>query len=86
MSKKFNEVNTKLEISNQNINNDSINNPSIDKLIKNSISNQFIYFKEDILEEVKQLETQMVIKYKLNLSKNENKSKNTNQFSFFIFN
>ena len=73
MSKKFNEVNTKLENSKQNINNNSINNPSIDKLIKNSISNQFIYFKEDILEEVKQLETQMVIKYKLNLSKNENK-------------
>ena len=66
-------TNTNLENSNQNINNNFINNPYIDNLIKNSISKQLISFKEDILEEVKQLETQMFIKYKINQSKNDTK-------------
>ena len=73
MSKTFNEINIKLENSNQNINNNSINNPCIDNQIKNYILHQLIFFKEDILHDVKQLGTEMVSKYKLNASKNDTK-------------
>ena len=73
MSKTFNEINIKLENSNQNINNNSINNPCIDNQIKNYILHQLIFFKEDILHDVKQLGTEMISKYKLNASKNDTK-------------
>ena len=73
---KVSEVNNnKLENSNQNKNKNLINNSSIDNLIKNSFTNQLIYFKEDILQEVKELRTQMTDKYKLFLSKNDTKIK-----------
>ena len=78
MSKKLNEVNinNKLENSNKNKNDNSINNSKMDNLIKNSFTSQLIFFKEDILQEVKELRTQMnnmSNKYKLDQSKNNTK-------------
>ena len=77
MSKKLNEVNNnKLENSNKNKNDNSINNSKMDNLIKNSFTSQLIFFKEDILQEVKELRTQMnnmSNKYKLEQSKNNTK-------------
>ena len=76
MKEKSSEVNNnKLENSNENKNKNLINNSSIDNLIKNSFTNQLIFFKEDILQEVKELRTQMTNKYKLSLSKNDTKIK-----------
>ena len=71
MSKTFNGINIKLENSNQKINNNSINNPCLDNQIKNYISNLLIFFKEDILKDVKQLGTEMDSKYKLSINKND---------------
>ena len=78
MSKKLNEVNNnnKLENSNKNKNDNSVNNSKLDNLIKNSFTSQLIFFKEDILQEVKELRTQMnnmSNKYKLDQSKNNTK-------------
>ena len=50
MKEKSSEVNNnKLENSNENKNKNLINNSSIDNLIKNSFTNQLIFFKEDII-------------------------------------
>ena len=60
MNKKTNEVNNnKLQNSNQNKKDNIINNSKVDNLIKNSFTSQLIFFKEDILQEVKELRTQM---------------------------
>ena len=77
MNKKTNEVNNnKLQNSNQNKKDNIINNSKVDNLIKNSFTSQLIFFKEDILQEVKELRTQMnnmSNKYKLDQSKNNTK-------------
>ena len=75
MSKNLNDINNnnKSENKKENITNKSINNLNINNPIKNYVSEQLIFFKEDILKELKQLETQMTLKYKAEKNKNDAK-------------
>ena len=75
MSKNLNDINNnnKSENKKENITNKSINNLNINNPIKNYVSEQLIFFKEDILKELKQLETQMTLKYKAEKNKNDTK-------------
>ena len=75
MSKNLNDINNnnKSENKKENITNKSINNLNINNPIKNYVSEQLIFFKEDILKELKQLETQMTLKYKVEKNKNDAK-------------
>ena len=75
MSKNLNDINNnnKSENKKENITNKSINNLNINKPMKNYVSEQLIFFKEDILKELKQLETQMTLKYKAEKNKNDTK-------------
>ena len=75
MSKNLNDINNnnKSENKKENITNKSINNLNITNPIKNYVSEQLIFFKEDILKELKQLETQMTLKYKAEKNKNDAK-------------
>ena len=75
MSKNLNDINNnnKSENKKENITNKSINNLNINNTIKNYVSEQLIFFKEDILKELKQLETQMTLKYKAEKNKNDAK-------------
>ena len=56
MSKNLNDINNnnKSENKKENITNKSINNLNINNPIKNYVSEQLIFFKEDILKELKQ--------------------------------
>ena len=74
MSKKLNEINKdKSKNKKDNDNNNSANNSNIFNPARNSFSDQLIFFKEDILKEVKQLESQIVLKYKTEIHKNDTK-------------
>ena len=73
MSNNSNNINNIVENINSSINNSSKNMISLGHPLKNSVSDQIIFFKEDILKDIKQFESQITIKYNSELNKNNRK-------------
>ena len=60
-------------IENRHVNHSSKNMINLSHPLKNTIPEQLIFFKEDILKDVKQIESQITIKCNSELNKNSNK-------------
>lgn len=67
------EANNMIEKLNSKTNNSTRNIININNPLKNSVSEQLLYFKDDILKDMKQFESQITSKFNSELNKNNNK-------------
>ena len=67
------EANNMIEKLNSKTNNSTRNIININNPLKNSVSDQLLYFKDDILKDMKQFESQITSKFNSELNKNNNK-------------
>ena len=67
------EANNIIEKLNSNTNNSTRNIININSHLKNSVSDQLLYFKDDILKDVKQFESQISSKFNTELNNNNSK-------------